>query len=64
MMATGSRLISGHSKMHEVIERELSVFYHHEAVLMFNSEYNANYRSILQYFTKKNREEIESFFMS
>lgn len=38
----GSRLISGNTAYAEQLERELAVFYHTEAALIFNSGYDAN----------------------
>lgn len=40
--ATGSRLISGNNKAHEVLEEELAEFYGSEAALLFPSGYQAN----------------------
>ncbi|CAI5738222.1 unnamed protein product [Hyaloperonospora brassicae] len=40
--ATGSRLISGNSKMFMQVEKDLATFYHTEAALLFNSGYAAN----------------------
>lgn len=40
--ATGSRLISGNSHLHEQVEKDLAVFHNAEAGLLFNSGYDAN----------------------
>ncbi|KAG9401332.1 5-aminolevulinate synthase, nonspecific, mitochondrial [Aphanomyces cochlioides] len=40
--STGSRLISGHSKVHAEVEDELATFYGAESALVFNSGYVAN----------------------
>lgn len=40
--ATGSRLISGNSRLFMQVERELAAFYNSEAALLFNSGYAAN----------------------
>ena len=49
--ASGSRLLSGNSKLHEDLEEFLSNYYGAEAALVFNSGYDANlgvFASILQ----------------
>uniref|UniRef100_M4BRZ8 Aminotransferase class I/classII large domain-containing protein n=1 Tax=Hyaloperonospora arabidopsidis (strain Emoy2) TaxID=559515 RepID=M4BRZ8_HYAAE len=40
--ATGSRLISGNSKLFMQVEKDLATFYNSEAALVFNSGYAAN----------------------
>jgi 8-amino-7-oxononanoate synthase len=40
--STGSRLISGHSKLHETCEVEFATFFNQEAGLLYNSGYDAN----------------------
>ncbi len=40
--STGSRLISGNSKLHEKIEQKIAEFHNVESALLFNSGYNAN----------------------
>ena len=40
--ATGSRLLTGHSTVHENLENQLSKFYRASAALVFNSGYDAN----------------------
>ncbi|MBT8204663.1 MAG: 8-amino-7-oxononanoate synthase [Eudoraea sp.] len=49
--ASGSRLLSGNSKLHEDLEEFLSKYYGAEAALLFNSGYDANlgvFASMLQ----------------
>ena len=49
--ASGSRLLSGNSRLHESLEEFLSSFYGSEAALLFNSGYDANlgvFASMLQ----------------
>ena len=40
--ATGSRLLSGNHKLHELVEQELATFFNAESTLIFNSGYDAN----------------------
>ena len=40
--ATGSRLISGHTSLHEKIEKQIANFHNADAALLFNSGYDAN----------------------
>jgi 8-amino-7-oxononanoate synthase len=40
--ATGSRLITGHSAMHDQVERQIAQFHNAPAALVFNSGYDAN----------------------
>ena len=40
--STGSRLISGNSVTHEVLERELKIHFKADSALLFNSGYDAN----------------------
>ncbi|MFJ1328121.1 aminotransferase class I/II-fold pyridoxal phosphate-dependent enzyme [Capnocytophaga canimorsus] len=40
--ATGSRLISGHTPLHEIAEHTISEFHHSQSCLLFNSGYDAN----------------------
>ncbi|ARN78103.1 8-amino-7-oxononanoate synthase [Nonlabens spongiae] len=40
--ATGSRLISGHSQLHEKVEQQIANFHKAESALIFNSGYDAN----------------------
>jgi len=40
--ATGSRLISGNSRMTEEAERQIAMFHHAQSALIFNSGYDAN----------------------
>ncbi len=40
--STGSRLISGNSKLHEDVENQIALFHDCEAALLFNSGYDAN----------------------
>lgn len=40
--ATGSRLLSGNSSYHEMVEKKLAKIFHAEAALIFNSGYVAN----------------------
>ncbi|MBL7916928.1 MAG: pyridoxal phosphate-dependent aminotransferase family protein, partial [Bacteroidia bacterium] len=40
--SSGSRLISGNSEFKEVTEKEIALFHHSEAALLFNSGYDAN----------------------
>ena len=40
--STGSRLISGNSKLHEKIEQKIAEFHNVESALLFNSGYTAN----------------------
>ncbi|GIM58811.1 aminotransferase class I/II-fold pyridoxal phosphate-dependent enzyme [Capnocytophaga canimorsus] len=40
--ATGSRLISGHTPLHEIAENTISEFCHSHSCLLFNSGYDAN----------------------
>ncbi len=40
--ATGSRLLTGHSALHEALETQLADFHQAEAALLFNSGYDAN----------------------
>lgn len=40
--ATGSRLISGHSTIFDIVEQQISTFHNSEAALIFNSGYDAN----------------------
>ena len=42
MGSTGSRLISGNTKLVESLEKEIARFHHAKAGLIFNSGYNAN----------------------
>ena len=40
--STGSRLVSGTHKLHEIFENKLAEFHNSEAALLFNSGYDAN----------------------
>ncbi len=40
--STGSRLISGNSALYEELEREVALFHHAPAALLYNSGYDAN----------------------
>ncbi len=40
--STGSRLLSGHTRLHEEIEEEVATFHRAESSLIFNSGYDAN----------------------
>ena len=40
--ATGSRLLSGHSALHDQIEQQIAHFHQVENALLFNSGYDAN----------------------
>lgn len=40
--STGSRLISGNSVLYEELEREIALFHHAPAALLYNSGYDAN----------------------
>ena len=40
--ATGSRLISGHSELHEKVEHQIAKFHRVESALIYNSGYDAN----------------------
>lgn len=40
--STGSRLISGHHRIHEEVEKNIASFHQMEAALIFNSGYDAN----------------------
>ena len=40
--STGSRLLSGNSELHEILETKFAAFYRSEAALHFNSGYDAN----------------------
>ncbi|WP_339684870.1 pyridoxal phosphate-dependent aminotransferase family protein [uncultured Nonlabens sp.] len=40
--ATGSRLISGHSELHDQVEAQIAQFHNAPAALLFNSGYDAN----------------------
>lgn len=40
--STGSRLISGHSNLHEACETEFATFFNQDAGLLYNSGYDAN----------------------
>jgi 8-amino-7-oxononanoate synthase len=40
--ATGSRLISGHSELHDRVESQIAIFHNAPAALLFNSGYDAN----------------------
>lgn len=40
--STGSRLISGNSALYEELEREIALFHHAPAALLYNSGYDAN----------------------
>jgi 8-amino-7-oxononanoate synthase len=40
--ATGSRLISGHSDLHDQVENQIAQFHNAPAALLFNSGYDAN----------------------
>ena len=40
--ATGSRLISGHYPLYEIVERHLATFHKAESALVYNSGYDAN----------------------
>jgi 8-amino-7-oxononanoate synthase len=40
--ATGSRLISGHSELHDQVENQIAAFHNAPAALLFNSGYDAN----------------------
>src|SRR5688572_8193611 len=40
--ATGSRLISGNSRMIEEAEKQIALFHHAQSALIFNSGYDAN----------------------
>ncbi len=40
--ATGSRLISGHTLLHDQVEKQIALFHKVESALLFNSGYDAN----------------------
>jgi len=40
--STGSRLLSGHSKLHDQVEQQIATFHQVENALLFNSGYDAN----------------------
>lgn len=40
--ATGSRLLSGHSRFYEEVEKQIAAFHEEEGALIFNSGYSAN----------------------
>ena len=40
--STGSRLLSGNHKLHEVVEKEVATFFNAASALLFNSGYDAN----------------------
>jgi 8-amino-7-oxononanoate synthase len=40
--ATGSRLISGHTLLHDQVEQQIAAFHEVESALLFNSGYDAN----------------------
>lgn len=40
--ATGSRLITGHSEQHDLLEKQIATFHKAPAALLFNSGYDAN----------------------